>query len=122
MTRVVFDTNVLVDYLRGIDDARVELERYDEWAISLVTWMELLVGAHDEEEEAVIRAFLGRFEVADVDRRTAEEAVRLRRSRRMQLSDAIVWATARVRQAVLVTRNTKDFPADDPGVRVPYSV
>ena len=122
MTRVVFDTNVLVDYLRGIDAARVELERYDEWTISLVTWMELLVGAHDEEEEAVIRAFLGRFGVADVDRRTAEEAVRFRRTRRIRLPDAIVWATARVRQAVLVTRNTKDFPADDPGVRVPYLV
>ena len=70
----------------------------------------------------MLRGFLGRFEVADVDRRTAEEAVRLRRSGRIRLPDAIVWATARVRQAVLVTRNTKDFPADDPGVRVPYSV
>ena len=70
----------------------------------------------------MLRGFLGRVEVADVDRRTAEEAVRLRRSGRIRLPDAIVWATARVRQAVLVTRNTKDFPADDPGVRVPYSV
>ena len=120
--RVAFDTNVLVDYLRGLEDARVELGRHREWTVSLVTWMELLVGAHDEEEEVVIRAFLGRFEVADIDRRTAEEAVRLRRSRRMRLPDAIVWATARVRQAVLVTRNTKDFPADDLGIRVPYSV
>ena len=83
--RVVFDTNVLVDYLRGIDDARVELERHREWTVSLVTWMALLIGAHHEEEEeekAIIRAFLVRFEVADVDRRTAEEAVRLRRARR----------------------------------------
>ena len=80
--RVVFDTNVLVDYLRGIDDARVELERHREWTVSLVTWMALLIGAHHEEEEAIIRVFLVRFEVADVDRRTAEEAVRLRRARR----------------------------------------
>ncbi len=83
--RVVFDTNVLVDSLRGIDDARVELERHREWTVSLVTWMALLIGAHHEEEEeekAIIRAFLVRFEVADVDRRTAEEAVRLRRARR----------------------------------------
>jgi len=83
--RVVFDTNVLVDYLRGIDDARVELERHREWTVSLVTWLALRIGAHHEEEEeekAIIRAFLVRFEVADVDRRTAEEAVRLRRARR----------------------------------------
>jgi hypothetical protein len=24
--------------------------------------------------------------------------------------------------ALLVTRNTKDFPSDDPGVRVPYTL
>ncbi len=120
--QVVFDTNVLVDYLRGIDDARLEIERYRERTISLVTWMEVLVGAADDDEEASLRSFLASFEVAEVDRRTAAEAVRLRRSRRVRLPDAIVWATARVRQAVLVTRNTKDFPADDPGVRVPYSV
>ncbi len=37
-----------------------------------------------------------------------------------RLPDAIIWATAREASALLVTRNTKDFPADVPGVRVPY--
>jgi predicted nucleic acid-binding protein len=50
----------------------------------------------------------------------AEQAVALRRDRRVKLPDAVIWATARSMGALLVTRNTKDFPADDPGVRVPY--
>jgi predicted nucleic acid-binding protein len=52
----------------------------------------------------------------------AEEAVRLRRDRRLRLPDAFVWATARVEGVLLVTRNAKDFPVREPSIRVPYSV
>jgi hypothetical protein len=33
-----------------------------------------------------------------------------------------VWASARSESALLVTRNTKDFPEDDSGLRVPYVI
>jgi predicted nucleic acid-binding protein len=36
------------------------------------------------------------------------------------LPDAIILASALVRGRVLITRNIKDFPANMPGVRVPY--
>jgi len=36
--------------------------------------------------------------------------------------NAIIWATAQVNDATLITRNTKDFDADWDGVRVPYTV
>lgn len=119
--RATFDTNILVDYLNGVAGAKAELARFDERVISVVTWMEVMVGA-EPAEEAPIRAFLGGFEVAPIDRSVAEEAVKLCRERRLRLPDAVIWATARTRGALLVTRNTKDFPADEPGVRVPYRV
>jgi len=34
--------------------------------------------------------------------------------------DAIIWASAKRENALLVSRNVKDFPADSPGVRAPY--
>jgi hypothetical protein len=40
----------------------------------------------------------------------------------MKLPDAIIWASARCNGRLLVTRNTKDFPAGDPVVRYPYEV
>ena len=40
----------------------------------------------------------------------------------MKLLDAFILATAQVNGAILVTRNTKDFPATMPGVRVPYTL
>jgi predicted nucleic acid-binding protein len=119
--RAAFDTNILVDYLNGVAGANAELARFDERVISVVTWMEVMVGAAPAEE-APIRAFLSGFEVVPIDADVADEAVRLRRERRLRLPDAVIWATARTQGALLVTRNTKDFPAGDPGVRVPYQV
>jgi predicted nucleic acid-binding protein len=49
-------------------------------------------------------------------------AVRIRRGARIKLPDAIIWASARTNGALLMTRNTKDYPKDDPFVRVPYSI
>ena len=37
-------------------------------------------------------------------------------------ADAIILATAQVNGAILVTRNSKDFPANMPGIRIPYTV
>jgi predicted nucleic acid-binding protein len=119
--RAVFDTNVLVDYLNGVASAKEELARFEDRGISVVTWMEVLVGAAPAEE-AAIRMFLGGFTLVPIDTDVADEAVRLRRERKLRLPDAIIWATARTQRALLVTRNTKDFPADDVGVRVPYRV
>jgi predicted nucleic acid-binding protein len=120
--KAVFDTNILVDYLNGIDAARAEIDGFRDRYISIVTWMEVLAGARSEEEEDVIDMFLRDFRVVDVSRRVAREAIALRKARRVRLPDAVIWATARVESALLVTRNTKDFPTADPGVRVPYAV
>ncbi|MGH9321367.1 MAG: type II toxin-antitoxin system VapC family toxin [Vicinamibacteria bacterium] len=118
--RALFDTNILVDYLNGIAKARSEIEIFPERAISVISWAETMVGARGQEEEGTIQGFLADFSVVEVDLEIAREAVSLRRGRRLRLPDALIWATARLQGAVLVTRNTKDFPKKDPGIRVPY--
>lgn len=121
MVKALFDTNILVDHLRGIEAARQEFGRYRERAISVVTWMEVMVGTTSATEPAT-RRFLDGFRTVPLDAAVAEQAVGLRRAHRMKLPDAIVWASAQVHAMLLVTRNTKDFPAGDPSVRVPYGV
>ena len=116
----LFDTNILIDYLNGRPAAQAELDRHRRRAISVVTWMEVLAGARTEEEEGVIEMFLRDFRLVELSRPIAREAIALRRAHRIRLPDAIIWATARHESALLVTRNTKDFPRDEPGVRVPY--
>jgi predicted nucleic acid-binding protein len=117
--RVLFDTNILVDYLNGIDAARQEIGRYGHGMISTVTWVEVMVGASTDDEDA-IRAFLDRFAQVRLDATVAELAVGIRRQARIRLPDAIIWASARSEDALLVTRNSRDFPADAPDVRIPY--
>lgn len=116
----VFDTNILIDYLIGREAAQQEIDRYPRRAISIVTWMELQIGSKTEGEADVVDMFLREFRVVDITRQVARRAIEIRRRTRVRLPDAIIWATAQLESAVLVTRNIKDFPADDPGVRIPY--
>ena len=119
MVKALFDTNILIDYLGGVKQARHELERFEDKAISVITWMEVMVGT-TPETKAGTRAFLADFAHLAINDLVAERAVVLRQAKRIKLPDAIVWATAQTSDRLLVTRNTKDFAADEPGVRVPY--
>ncbi len=118
--RPVFDTNILIDYLNGFPQAAQELARYPAASISPVTWIEVMTGAAGDDEEKLLRAFLGRFKHVPVDRAVADAAFLLRRQHRIRVPDAIIWATARSEGTLLITRNTKDFPENEPDVRVPY--
>ncbi len=119
MVRPLFDTNILIDYLNAVPEARKELALYDTWGVSIVTWMEVMIGA-DEKTEAATRRFLANFDILPIDESVAELAVVLRKARRLKLPDAIIHATASVHSMLLVTRNEKDFPWAAPGIRVPY--
>ncbi len=119
--KALLDTNILIDFLRGVPAARDELKRYKDKAISVITWMEVMAGAPPLAERAT-RQFLDGFALVDLDETVAVRAVALRGDHRLKLPDAIVWASAQVRSMLLVTRDTRGFPPNDPGVRMPYHV
>jgi predicted nucleic acid-binding protein len=119
MVKALIDTNILIDYLNAVPAAKAELERYRDKAISIVTWMEVMVGASADVENAT-RAFLSGFDRIELDEAIAQRAVELRKHGKMKLPDAIIWASAQENAMLLVTRNTRDFPKNGPGIRVPY--
>ncbi len=119
MVKALFDTNILIDYLNGVEAARQEIALYEDHAISLISWMEVMAGVPPVHATAT-EAFLARFHRVEVDQAVAVAAVELRREHRLKLPDAIVWASARTRGFLLVTRDTKDMPANYPGIRNPY--
>ena len=71
--------------------------------------MEVLVGAPTEQLRKIREDFLRQFAVIELDERVAREAIALRQEHRLKLPDAIIWASARLKDALLVTRNSKDF-------------
>lgn len=119
MVKALFDTNILIDYLRGVPASRRELERYGDNAISIITWMEVLIGAPDALHDST-RAFLDGFDIVPIDTAIAERTIALRQAYRLKLPDAIIWASAQVGSRLLVTRDAKAFPQHDPGIRFPY--
>ncbi|CAN5421897.1 type II toxin-antitoxin system VapC family toxin [soil metagenome] len=114
-----FDTNIVIDWMFDRAGAIAELERYGHHRISRVVWSEILA-SEPIETRAAVEHLLKAFEIVEIDARIASVAADIRHRTRMKLLDAFILATAQVNGAVLVTRNTKDFPETMPGIRVPY--
>jgi predicted nucleic acid-binding protein len=119
-----FDSNIVIDALAGYEPARSEIRRATAggartW-VSRLVWVEVLSKGRGE---ALRRAqvLLSGFGVDEIDAEIADRAASLRRDRpRLKSPDAIILASAQVHNRILITRNTKDFPAEMPGIRVPY--
>jgi predicted nucleic acid-binding protein len=120
-----FDSNILIDTLRGIPKGRTELERAVQrgrvW-VSRIVWIEVMSKGEGEGLRRT-EMLLSGFGIDEVDAEIGERAAALRRERpRLKSPDAVILATAMLRGRVLVTRNTKDFPAEMPGIRIPYKL
>jgi predicted nucleic acid-binding protein len=124
MSGYSFDANILIDALWDHPPAHEEIRRAGTggariW-ISRMAWIEVLSKGDDGLVREALK-FLSRFSLDEIDEETALRAASLRRERpRLKSPDAIIFASAQVRGRVLVTRNTRDFPAQMPGIRVPY--
>ncbi|MFN3727121.1 MAG: type II toxin-antitoxin system VapC family toxin [Allosphingosinicella sp.] len=122
MSAVSFDSNILIDALRDDDRAQTELERVDDRWISRITWIEVMSRV-DEVTIKPTASLLSAFRIDELDAEIAARAAMLRNERpSLKLPDAVILASAQVRGRILVTRNTKDFPAKLPGIRVPYTL
>lgn len=117
-----FDSDVLVDYLQRVPQAVEEFRRYDEHHLSIVSRIEILTGAVHRGVESQVREFISECNTHELTHAIADRAYMLRVSHRLRTPDAAIWATALHLGLVLVTRNTRDFPADDPTIRVPYQL
>ena len=119
MSDPFFDSNIVTDWLNDSQAATSELERYPRHRISRIVWTEILAGEPLESRDKVQR-LIAPFEVVELDTRIATAAADIRYRMRTKLLDAYIFATAQVNGSILVTRNIKDFPANMPGIRVPY--
>lgn len=120
--KAILDTNVLIDYLNGFKKAKEELARYKNPGISIITWMEILIGAQNDAEEQQLKDFLAQFQLYELETDVALNAITIRRQSHLRLPDAIILATAQIHQALLVTRNTRDFSENNPTIRIPYRI
>lgn len=120
--RAVFDTNIIIDCLAGLTAARETLERYQHHFLSRISWIEVLVGARNSHEQTFLKAFLENFTIIDTNAAIGLLASELRQKYRLRLPDALVWATAKSQEALLITRDVKDFSRSVPDILIPYTL
>lgn len=113
--RLLIDSDVIIDYLRGQADAVAYIEGLSApQVISVITIAELYSGVREGHERDQLDRFVAVFEVSPLDLDIAVKGGLFHReyakSHGVGLSDALIAATAEIRQATLVTLNKKHFP------------
>jgi predicted nucleic acid-binding protein len=115
MSKVVLDTDVLIDLLRGRETIRDFLQDLVGRSVpccSVVSVAEIHAGMR-QEEAASTADLLDGLVILPVTREIAETAGYFKRrskSRRLELADCLIAATAFVEGASVATGNAKDYP------------
>ncbi len=127
MKKWLIDTDVLIDYFRGLTKAAVFLEKViqrDDCCLSVISVAELYAGIREGKERKLLESFLQSFNIIPIDLSIAQSGGLYRRdygkSHGVGLADAIIAATSQIQHAKLVTLKAKHFPMLD-NVHVPYS-
>jgi len=125
MERSLFDTDVIIDYLRGNRKAVQFLKSFEgEFCVSTITIAELYSGVKSDEEEKDLKYFLSLFTVYPVNNEIAISGGKLcnkwRQSHGMGLADALIAATANINDMRLISLNKKHFGMLN-RLEVPYS-
>jgi predicted nucleic acid-binding protein len=110
----LIDTNILIDHLRGEALATQFLTNVEtgrtKACISVLTAYELLTVPHLQAGETrEIERLLTLLPSLAITPRVARLAAEFRRRYQTDIADALIAATAKIRNAMLVTRNLKDF-------------
>jgi len=113
--KYLLDTDVLIDYLRGNDQAVNYINAHSRQIIlSAVSVAELYAGVRDGEERKELDEFVGLFPIFPVTVETARVGGLYKRdyfkSHRIGLADALIAAAAKIHNADIKTLNTKHFP------------
>jgi predicted nucleic acid-binding protein len=121
----LIDSDVLIDVSRGKAAAIKYVDGLGEsWSLSQVTALELIVGARDKQDLAMIDAFLSLYPVVPLTESIGIRAYGLlktyAKSHGLHVFDSLVAATAIEKALILVTLNRKHYQMiDGLGVQVP---
>ena len=117
MAHLLFDTNIAIyvfgehptymNFLRTIIGKKV--------GMSVMTYMEMLIGARDERDNKAMEIFFSHFEIFPVDVSIAHKSTLVFRQRKLRsmrhpwFADTVIGQTALALNVPLVTNNPKDF-------------
>ncbi len=114
---ILADTDVLVDYLAGVEPVASQVRACvdaDNLLTSAVTCFELLSGAQDNKRGDATRRLVAALRVVPLDREAATKAAAIRREQAgkgdsIPMADSLIAGIAIVNDLELLTRNRRHF-------------
>jgi len=114
---MLFDTDVLIWFLRGHPRAATLVDRAADRSVSVVTYMELLQGARNKQEIKTIKSFLAEFAfrvvplTENIGHRALVYIEEYALKAGMSMADALIAASAVENHLALLTANQKHYKA-----------
>ncbi|NPE31518.1 type II toxin-antitoxin system VapC family toxin [Methanococcoides sp. SA1] len=112
---MIIDSDVLIWYLRGNENARTVIEKTIPFSISVVTYIELLQGMKDKNEYVLFQKQLQRWEteIIQIDSQISVRAMfyvqEYTLSHSMMMADALIAATVVRNSETLLSANYKHY-------------
>jgi hypothetical protein len=119
--KAVLDTNVIIFASKRIIDFQKLVESYDDFYVSIITYMEVYGYEFEKpEEKQLIDLFFEGLEVIELNKEIVEQVIVYRKSKtkKIKLPDAIILATAKYLDAELITNDWDDFENIDNSVLI----
>jgi predicted nucleic acid-binding protein len=123
---MLVDSNVIIDYVsnRIPEKSAKQLDNYfnSNFSVSIISKIEVLGFNTQKYELEQLESFIQLSSIEYIDEAVADKTIELRRMKRIKLPDAIIAATALVKNCILLSHNTTDFKKIE-GLQVwdPYS-
>ena len=114
MEKIVLDTNILIEILKGNQTIIKKLESFTTtFCISSITVMELYYGALNKAELFQLKKFISLFEVIEISETISSISTELifeyAKSHNLAIPDSLIASTAININSKLLTLNLKDF-------------
>lgn len=113
MGRYLIDSNIISDYFsenleKGLFDFLDPIFE-NKPSLSIITQIELLSWKTDPEIENHLKQFLDNSQIFNLSDQIVMSCVTMRRFYSIKIPDAIIAATARAENLIVITKNVKDF-------------
>ena len=110
---MLVDSNVIIDYVsnRIPEKSAKQLDIYfnSNFSVSIISKIEVLGFNTQEYELEQLKSFIQLSSIVYIDEAVAGKTIEIRRMKRIKLPDAIIAATALVKNCILLSHNTTDF-------------
>jgi len=114
LEKIVLDTNILIEILKGNKTIIKKLELLStDFVISSITVMELYYGALNKAELFQLKKFISLFKVIEINENISSISTELifqyAKSHNLAIPDSLIASTAISIDSELLTLNLKDF-------------